>query len=530
MSTKRRVPPQDAMFLWTETPETMMHVASLMPFTPPADAGPTYLRDILDQAREDPITSPWNMKLTHPFLLRHPRQAWVEDDKFDFDFHVRRSALASPGDERELGILVSRLHSHQLDFTRPPWELHVIEGLEGGRFALYTKVHHALVDGFTAVKMLGRSLSEDPESNEGKFFFSLDPPKRPKPPKQSASLVRAVSDTATGAAKGALGAVGSAAGVAKAVVKLELSRGEEHKNLKGGWSAPDSILNQRTSRTRRFATQQFATSRFKAIAKASGGTLNDVVMTVCGGGLRAYLDELGELPEKPLVAFVPVNIREGGDEGGGNKVAVLMASMGTHVEDPVRRLEAVMDSTSQAKKQMAGLGQLPALAYSGYLLAPGLAQTVAAIAGVKNPLPTTFNLVLSNVPGPKKTLYLRGSRLEAVYPVSIPAHGMALNITLETYADTMNFGFIGDREAVPHLQRLAVYTGEALAALEHGLGLASGHRTPASSSPRGGGPASGEARSGPVVGDPCRPGQAGEGHRQGHRPRRAAVPEPLSGR
>ena len=174
------------------------------------------------------------------------------------------------------------------------------------------------------------------------------------------------------------------------------------------------------------------------------------------------------------MAFVPVNIREEGDEGGGNKVAVLMASMGTDVEDPVRRLEAVIDSTSQAKKQMAGLGQLPALAYSGYLLAPSLAQTLAAIAGVKNPLPTTFNLVLSNVPGPKKTLYLRGSRLEAVYPVSIPAHGMALNITLETYADTMNFGFIGDREAVPHLQRLAVYTGEALTALERGLGLPSG--------------------------------------------------------
>ncbi len=151
-----------------------------------------------------------------------------------------------------------------------------------------------------------------------------------------------------------------------------------------------------------------------------------------------------------------------------------MASMGTDVEDPVRRLEAVIDSTSQAKNQMAGLGQLPALAYSGYLLAPSLAQTLAAIAGVKNPLPTTFNLVLSNVPGPKKPLYLRGSRLEAVYPVSIPAHGMALNITLETYADTMNFGFIGDRDAVPHLQRLAVYTGEALTALERGLGLTSG--------------------------------------------------------
>ena len=370
MSKKRRVPPQDAMFLWIETPETMMHVASLMPFTPPADAGPTYLRDILDEARHQPVLPPWNQKLTHPFLLRHPRQAWVEDENFDFDFHVRRSALASPGDERELGILVSRLHSHQLDFTRPPWELHVIEGLEGGRFALYTKVHHALVDGYSAVKMLGRSLSEDPDS-KGKFFFSLDPPKRSKPPKESASLVRAVSDTATGVAKGALGAAGSAAGLAKAVIKLETSRGEEHTNLKGGWSAPDSIFNQRTSRTRRFATQQFATSRFKAVAKASGGTLNDVVMAVCGGGLRAYLEELGELPEKPLVAFVPVNIRDDGDEGGGNKVAVLMASMGTHVEDPVERLDAVIDSTQPGEEPDVRAG--PA-ARTGVLRVPAGAQ------------------------------------------------------------------------------------------------------------------------------------------------------------
>ena len=476
MAKKRRVPPQDAMFLWTETPETMMHVASLMPFTPPEDAGPTYLRDVLEEARQQRIAAPWNMKLTHPFLLRHPRQAWVEDENFDFDFHVRRSALASPGDERELGMLVSRLHSHQLDFTRPPWELHVIEGLAGGRFALYTKVHHALVDGYSAVKMLGRALSEDP-AEPGSFFFSLDPPKRSKPTKESASLVKSVAGTVTGVASGAVDAVTAAAGVAKAVTKLELSRGEEHKNLKGGWSAPDSILNQRISRSRRFATQQFETDRFTAIAKKTGATLNDVVMTVCGGGLRTYLEEVEALPDKALVAFVPVNIREEGDAGGGgNKVAVLMASMGTDVADPAERLETVVDSTSRAKKQMAGMGQLPALAYSGYLLAPGAAQTLSAIAGVKNPLPTTFNLVLSNVPGPKKTLYFHGARLEAVYPVSIPAHGMALNITLETYADTMNFGFIGDREAVPHLQRLAVYTGEALTALEESLGLPAGPR------------------------------------------------------
>lgn len=467
MARKKRVPPQDAMFLWGETAETMMHVGALMPFTPPKDAGPTYLRDLFEEARSQRVVAPFNQKLTHPYLLMHPRQAWVEDESFDIDFHLRRSALASPGDERELGMLVSRLHSHQLDFTRPPWEAHIIEGLEGGRFAIYVKVHHALVDGFTAVKMLSRSLSTDPDEEKLTFFYAQKPPARSAAPKQSASLAK----IASGTAKTVVDTANATAGLAKAIAKLEFGRSEDQEALKGGWDAPATILNQRTSRTRRFATQQYQTERFRAIAKASGGTINDVVMAICGGSLRRYLLELGELPKKPLVAFMPVNIRAEGDEGGGNKVAVLLASMGTDVEDPADRLNAVITSTRKAKKQMSGMGQLPALAYSGYLLAPGLAQTLAAIAGVKNPLPSTFNVVLSNVPGPRKPLYARGSRLEAVYPLSIPAHGMALNITLETYADTMNFGFIGDRDAVPHLQRLAIYTGEALAETEKALGL-----------------------------------------------------------
>ncbi|MEI2819685.1 MAG: wax ester/triacylglycerol synthase family O-acyltransferase [Marmoricola sp.] len=470
MAKKRLIPPQDAMFLWGETPETMMHVASLMPFTPPADAGPTYLRDLLQRVRESTVLSPFNLKLTHPHLLQHPLQAWVEDDKFDIDYHVRRSALASPGDERELGILVSRLHSHQLDFTRPPWEMHIIEGLEGGRFAIYTKVHHALVDGYSAVKSLGRSLTKDPSDPAVDFFTSLAPKSKPKAaPAQSASLVESLTAVAAGAAGMLGGAVSGATDVAKAVMKLEMTGKEDA--LKGGRDAPPTILNQRTSRTRRFATQVYETQRLRAIATASRGTLNDVVMTICGAALRRYLLELNELPDKSLVAFMPVNIRDAGDEGGGNKVAVLLAAMGTDVADPVQRLESVIASTSAAKGQMKGMGQLPALAYSGYLLAPGIAQTVAAMLGVRNLLPTTFNLILSNVPGPRHKLYLLGSELEAVYPISIPAHGMALNITLETYAEKMCFGFTGDRDALPSLQKLAVYTGDALAELESALDL-----------------------------------------------------------
>ena len=150
----KRLGPQDMLFLYGETPSAMMHVAALMPFTPPADAPANYLRQMFEETRGLEVVAPWNLKLSHPRMLRRPDQSWVVDDKFDIDYHVRRSALASPGDERELGILVSRLHSQNIDFTRPPWELHFIEGLEDGRFAIYMKIHHSLVDGYTGNKIL----------------------------------------------------------------------------------------------------------------------------------------------------------------------------------------------------------------------------------------------------------------------------------------------------------------------------------------------------------------------------------------
>jgi WS/DGAT/MGAT family acyltransferase len=167
-----------------------------------------------------------------------------------------------------------------------------------------------------------------------------------------------------------------------------------------------------------------------------------------------------------LVAFLPVNIRPKDDVGGGNAVGTILTTMGTDIEDPVDRLKAITASTRAAKGQLQGMSQTEVLAYTAGLMAPTALQLVSAMTGVRGPLPFTFNLCVSNVPGPRKTLYLNGSRLEATYPVSIPMHGMALNITLESYADTLNFGFIGCRDALPHLQRLAVYTGDALDELD----------------------------------------------------------------
>lgn len=444
-----------------------MHVAGLLPFTPPADAPRDYLRQMIDDARQQEVMAPWNRKLAYPRLQFSPLHSWVTDEDFDFDYHVRRSALASPGDERELGILVSRLHSNHLDLTRPPWELHVIEGLEGGRFALYMKIHHALVDGYSAMRMLSRSLSTDPESRDTRMFFNVPTPARARrEPAESSNPLTATLRTLGGVGSAVTGGVSSALDLTAALVNTQIRRDGDNVHISGSASAPHSILNARISRNRRFATQQYEFDRLKKLSSQHGATINDVALAVIGGGLRKFLMEFDKLPDRSLVAFLPVNVRPKGDEGGGNAVGAILSPMGTDIEDPVERLDAITAATRAAKGQLQTMTPAAIIAYTAALLAPAGGQIAGALTGVQPPWPYTFNLCVSNVPGPREPLFFNGSRLEATYPVSIPIHGMALNITLQSYADTINFGFVGCRDRLPHLQRLAVYTGDALAALE----------------------------------------------------------------
>ena len=474
--TTKRLGPQDMMFLYGETPTTMMHVGALMPFTPPPGAPPDFLRQLVDDSKANDVVRPWNLKLSQPRLLYSPTQSWVADEKFDLDYHVRRSALASPGDERELGILVSRLHGHALDLSRPPWELHFIEGLEGGRFAVYVKIHHSLVDGYTAGKMLARSLSTDPHDTEHPLFFNTRVLTRTPTAAADPTGGGFVGDVVAGigsVVNGVGGLIGTAADagrsavdLTKALINTEIRSDNEYKHLTSSFQAPHCILNNRIGRNRRFATQQYGLQRLKTIGKKHDATINDVAMAIIGGGLRRFLDELGELPDKTLVTVVPVNVRPKDDEGGGNAVGTMLAPMGTDIADSVARLEAITTATRMAKSELKKMSKNAIMAYSAALLAPLTVQVASAISGVKPPWPYTFNLCVSNVPGPKDVLYLRGSRMEASYPVSIPVHGQALNITLHSYADTLNFGFVGCRDTLPHLQRLAVYTGEELDELE----------------------------------------------------------------
>jgi WS/DGAT/MGAT family acyltransferase len=217
--------------------------------------------------------------------------------------------------------------------------------------------------------------------------------------------------------------------------------------------APKSILNQRISRNRRFATQQFGVERLKKVAKAYGGTLNDVVLALCAGALRRLLSELGELPDQPLTTMLPVNIRPKDDPGGGNAVGSILATLATDVEDPGERIRTIVASTQLAKAQLSGMTKAGIMQYSALLMAPLLLSQIPGAAGRVRP---AFNVVISNVPGPKQPLYFRGFKLDAYYPVSIPFQGYGLNITVVSYIDTLNFGFIGSRDTLPHLQRIAV--------------------------------------------------------------------------
>jgi WS/DGAT/MGAT family acyltransferase len=255
----------------------------------------------------------------------------------------------------------------------------------------------------------------------------------------------------------------SAPTLAKAFASMLVPPEDAPGELRLPFAAPRSILNGRVRGQRRVATQQFELSRLKAVAKAAGCTLNDVVLALCGGTLRRFLLDEDELPEASLTAGVPVSFRPADDEGAGNAITFAIATLGTDIEDPAQRLAAVVASTKAAKALLASLPRDTITQYTVLLMAPSILSMLTPIGGRTRPM---FNVTVSNVPGPAKPLYFRGARMEAVYPISLIAHGIGLNITCESYAGSLDFAFVGCRDTLPHLQNMARYAAEALAELE----------------------------------------------------------------
>lgn len=456
----------DASWLFVESPEAPMQVAQLMIFSLPEDAPDDYLSDMVKQFRKSrEYYAPWNLKLRNP-KLGALLPVLIEDNDIDLDYHLRHSALPKPGGERELGMLVSRLHSHPLDFKRPLWEMHIIEGLANNRFAIYTKFHHSLIDGVSGVRMIQRMMANNQSDLNTPPPWSLKPEKRSKKiaaekaaDRSVATPENALRDLMGDALNTAQSGLGTARELRRAFSRLIGARASDNSTLKGPFDCPNTILNGRIGQARRFATQQFDLGQMKAIAKAAECSLNDIVLAISAGALRRFLIDVNGLPSKALTGGLPVSIRPADDQGTGNAISFIMASLATDIADPKMRLEAIKDSTNSAKEHLQKLPKEALTQYTAMIMAPFMMQLVSGLGGRTK---SVFNLTISNIPGPKETLYFRGAKMEACYPVSLIPHGQALNITCLSYGDTLNFGFTGCRDSLPSMQNIAVYTGEAL--------------------------------------------------------------------
>lgn len=467
MSRTTRLNPLDAAWLFTESRATPNHVGGLLQFKLPEGAPRDFLRQLMAQFRNHrQFKAPWNRRLKLPFN-KNPVPVWVEaaDDEIDLEYHVRHAALPWPGGERELGELVGRLHSTPIDLARPPWECTLIEGLEGERFAIFVKMHHALIDGVSGMKLLQRVMSTSRGRSEAMPPFWANgqdegTPRRERKAEAELPTVDAAVAAAAQALKMQAQTVPQLAAAFGQLFKRVVEPGE---GLAVPFAAPRSVLNGRVREKRRFATQQFPMARLRAVATAAQCTLNDVVLAICGGALRRFLLERDALPAESLTAGIPVSVRPQDDEGTGNAITFIIASLGTDLEDEVERLQAIRRSVKHAKAHVQAMPRQAMLQYTMLLMAPTILTLLTGIGGRTRPM---FNITISNVPGPEKPMYFCGAELLAIYPASIVTHGQALNITCESYAGQMNFGFTGCHTSVPSLQRLAPYAAEALEELE----------------------------------------------------------------
>ncbi|KAA1419685.1 wax ester/triacylglycerol synthase family O-acyltransferase [Nocardioides humilatus] len=452
-----------------------MHVGGLQLYERPEDAGPDFVRELFERATssDDEVM---------PLFAKHPYRSvrtagqlfWKEDEQFDIEHHVRHNALPSPGRVRELLDLCSRLHSTRLDWERPLWEAHLIEGLADGRVAMYTKIHHGLVDGISAMRLMQSTLSTNPDERDMAAPWAKRAIRgRAKPETETpmTDAARTLASVPGDALRTALGVTAEAAGMPGALIKT-LSKGMRNETSTMSMHTPRTMFNRNITSARRFAAQDWEIERIRAVGKATGATINDIVLAMCGGAIRAYLLEHDALPDTPLVAMVPVGLKAKESHipsaEGGNAVGAIMARLGTDHTDPAERLKAVKKSMKDGKDALKSLTPVQILAMSAIGQAPAMLGPALRMQGI---IKSPYNLIISNVPGPKTTHYWNGAKLVGNYPLSIPINGMALNITCTSYDGNMGFGITGCRRTVPHLQRLLTFLEDELSALEKAAGI-----------------------------------------------------------
>jgi len=455
----------DAGFLYMETRTLHMHtlkIGVVDPSSVPGGYSFQKVKDIL--ASRMHLLPPFRRRLvTVPLSLHHP--LWIEDPDFNLDDHVRRVGAPAPGGPREFGELISEVASHQLDRSRPLWELWVVEGLEHGRVGFITKIHHCAADGVASAALLANVFDLEPD------VLEAPPPKEQWVPdqvptglqlalqalmailRQLLTVPRLLQRTFTGVRDVA-----------------ELRRSPDTVNPPPPFSAPRTSFNRALTPRRIFAFTSLSLPDVKFTGKAVGCTINDVVLAVCAGALREYLKSHGGVPDRPLVAGVPTSTQTDADSGRlhGNKVSNMFTSVPVNMTDPVERLRHVHDVTKGAKELQNALGAemleawselTPPAPFAGFM-------RLYSRSGLANKHRPPINVVISNVPGPRVPLYIAGARLDALYSVGPILEGIGLNITVWSYLDQMNFGLIACKDAMPDLWDLADGLHDALEELQ----------------------------------------------------------------
>lgn len=448
----RLVNPIDQIFLRLERRNQPMHVGGLQLFALPDGAGPDYVRNLVDRARQsDEVQAPFNKRLTY----RLGQPFWTDDDQFDMEYHIRHLALPNPGAIRDLLALVSVQHGALLDRSRPMWEITVIEGVAGGRFAIYTKFHHALMDGVSAMRVLRKFLNIEPDAEAFHPPWQLpDAAGRDKTsPLAAGWQAMQAGWRQTTALPGAVNALYQA--------WRDASRDPD---FTGPGQAPPSILNRRVSGSRRFAAQSYSLSRIRRIAEQFDATINDIVLAMCASALRQYLIEQDALPREPLIAMLPLSLHAAGSDKTENKIGLIFANLATNIADPADRLATIQRSVDYWKRRYKHLSAEQIMAVVATMSAPAGLNLLSGIA----PRRQSFNVVISNVPGPKDTLYFGDAEMLGMYPVSIVMDGQALNISLASYRDSLEFGLMACRKSLPSMQNLLKYLADALDELDGG--------------------------------------------------------------
>jgi diacylglycerol O-acyltransferase / wax synthase len=468
---KRALSGLDASFLYLETLEQPMHVASMCLYEVPPKRKRSFVNDVRAHLAKRIHLAPifTNVLAYAPYDLGHPH--WEHVDEVDFDYHVQRIAIAKPGTMHQLEAAVAKEHSRLMDRSRPLWQFTVFDGLADGRVAFYGKVHHAALDGKGGVVLANAilDLSETPREV---------PPPQPravvtKTDLKIGEMIGAAFSNSLAQYAKVVRSIPSVAGAVAQAAAPVLKKAVSEKNLPVDF-APRTQFNVNISTQRMFSTASLSFDGVRAAAKTLGGSLNDGVLFVCASALRTYLKQHNALPKKTLVAAMPVSLREESNKELNNQASMVLAELGTHHGDAKKRWLAIQTSTNKVKESLKSLKSVLPTDYPG-LLAPLLVsrlnQTVASTKLLER-LPPVANLVISNVPGPQVPLYLSGAKMMTFYPVSIVVHSIALNVTVQTYCGAIYFGVIACKKAVPDLHKL---TDAIQSAFDELVALAQAH-------------------------------------------------------